>query len=447
MNKINLRFQPISKERFEAYFYGRNPFVRNFSTELEWFSYESGDIQLLATMLRCEIDKDFNAIVLGRDLRKKYRAIHTIVSKPSREELLAELDKSIDDLVASHVEGYFPQGDDGDLPFSLFTQRIHQDKRNHYLKILTEDPDYFPARIMMEELAYWFKDPDGMFIRAMQGNEFNSRLFELYLHALFYELDFDSDRTHPYPDFLVTKAGYTLAIEAVTVAEIEEEKGRKVIFDEEEQERLRIHIKQVMPFKFANALRKKVNHRPEPAKLHYWELPHTKGHPFIIAIHDYSRTMSMCFSGSALHSYLYGVDEKDGKIIKIDKHENGTRQIRSNFFEHSSNKYVSAVMLVTQATLPKFNRMGRIAGLYSPTTLAQVQGLRTNSEGIPTPFMMFAEHPDYKELWHDGVYIFHNPNAEIPLNPNLFPHVAHIFAHTEGTVTHHPANFNYNQLL
>lgn len=436
-----MRFAPISQERFNAYFYGRTPYVRLFSTELEWFVFESGDITLLATMIRCEIDKDFNAVILSRDLRRKFRAIDIIVSKSSRDELLEELDSYIENLLARHVDGLFPQGDDGHGPFALFTNRLPAEKRNYYLRLLTENPDYFPAQVIMEELAYWFEDPDGTFIRAMQGNEFNSRLFELYLHAMFYELDFQLDRTYAQPDYLLTKARKTVAVEAVTVAEIEGASGRDAVMNEEELEKLRRHVEQEMPFRFARALRKKVSHRPEPAKLAYWELPHTKGHPFVIAVHDYSRTLSMSFSEPALRSLLYGIVINEGQIFKIERHENDGKTISSHFFGHEDNKHVSAVLLATQATLPKFNRMGRVAGLRSPTTFAFVHGIRTNAEGEPKPFKALVEHPQYHEFWHEGVFLYHNPNAITPLDPELFPHVVHISMDDKGMNEYMPANY------
>lgn len=197
-------FQSISKEAFEARFYGRNPVVRLISTELEWFIQERGDVTLLAVMLRCKIDKDFNAIVLGRDLGRCYRAIHIIVSESTRDELVQGLNDSADDLFAAHVDGLFPQGDES-VPFAIFNSKVPEARRNRYYQLLTEDPVHFPSRVMMEELALWFKDPDGVFIRALQGNEFNSRLFELYLHAVFYELEFEIDRSHPQPDYCLRK--------------------------------------------------------------------------------------------------------------------------------------------------------------------------------------------------------------------------------------------------
>lgn len=103
-----MRFEPISKEFFEAYFYGRTPFVRLFSTEIEWFFFETSKTTLLVVVLRCEIDKDFNAIVLGRDMNRKFRAINVIVSKKSREQLLLDLEGCIDEPVSRHVDGIFP---------------------------------------------------------------------------------------------------------------------------------------------------------------------------------------------------------------------------------------------------------------------------------------------------------------------------------------------------
>lgn len=436
-----MRFESITKERFDAHFYGRTPYTRIFSTELEWFSFEREGVTLLAAMIRCEIDKDLNAVVLGRDLRRKFRAIDIVVSHNSRSALLAELDGHIEHLVASHVDGLFPQGDDDNGAFSIFTHRLPPEKRSHYLQLLTDDPDYFPARVIMEELAHWFEDPDGMFIRAMQGNEFNSRLFELYLHAMFYELDFQSDRTHPHPDYLLSKAGKSIAVEAVTVAEIEEVHGRGAEWNVQEIEKLRCHVEREMPFRFARALRKKVNHRPKPANLPYWELEHTKGHPFVIAVHDYSRTMSMSFSESALRSLLYGVVIQEDKIFQIERHEHDGKTISSNFFGHEANRHVSAVLLATQATLPKFNRMGRVAGLRSPTTLAMVRGMRTNENHEPKPFEALVEHPQYREFWHEGVFLFHNPNAVTPLDPNLFPDVVHVFIDEMGMSDNMPKNY------
>lgn len=102
-----------------------------------------------------------------------------------------------------------------------------------------------------------------------------------------------------------------------------------MILDHEAVEDLQRYVKEQMPFKFARTLLKKVRHKPEPLKLCYWELDHTKGKPFIIALHDYSRRLSMSISMPALQSYLYGVDMDSGS--KIEQHLFENRSIPSNF--------------------------------------------------------------------------------------------------------------------
>lgn len=432
-------FQSISKEAFEARFYGRTPFVKLFSTELEWFLEEQDDITLLAVMLRCKIDNDINAVVLGRDLDRRFRAIRIIVSKNSRDEILHELNACVDELLASHVDKCFPQGDETS-PFAIFDPRIPEQRRNRYYCLLAEDPLHFPARIMMEELAYWFKDPDGVYIRALQGNEFNSRLFELYLHAVFYELDFEISRVHSQPDYCLRKGSEQVFIEVTTVAEHEGAEARE--FNLEEIEDIQRHVAEEMPFKFSRALLNKVRHRPEPERLHYWELEHVRGAPFVIALHDYSRQMSMVYSSLALQEYLYGLRvTTDGKVETLDRHAVGERSIPVNFFALDRHAHISAVMLATQGTIPKFNRMGRLAGLRSPNSLAVVMGARTDSEGNMRPFRTLVEKRTYTEYWHEGIYIFHNPRAAHPLDPDLFPHVIHVFQTSDGIEQYVPNDF------
>lgn len=435
-----MTFQEIPREKFESVFYGRTPYVKLFSTEHAWFMLTLGDVTLLAVMLMCEIDKDWNVVIFGRDLSKRFRAIDVIASLDSKKAVVEAMNERIDNLIAAHVDGLFPQGDEQGV-FDIFGMKVHPEKRNHYLKLLVEDPTHFPARVMMEELAYWFKDPDGVFIRGLQGNEFNSRLFELYLHAVFYELDFMIDRDYPQPDFLLKKEGQIVAVEATTVSEffdpVEKMELKPEVFEE-----LQAYVDVVMPFKFARTLRKKMRHRPEPEKLAYWELPQTVGHPFVLAVHDYSQRMSMTISRAAMQAYLYGILEKEGAMIPISEHINGEDRIPSNFFGNDENRFLSAVMLPTMATVPKFNRMGMIAGLEAPNTHCVIFGIRTDDDCVPQRYVARVNDPMYKEFWHEGIYIYHNPKAVNPLDPALFPHVVHVFQLEDGSIEQWiPANY------
>lgn len=114
-----MTFQEISREKSESVYYGRTPYVKLFSTEHAWFMLALGDVTLLAVMLRCEIDKDLNVVILGRDLSKRFRAIDVIVSLDSKEAIVEAMNGRIDNLVAAHVDGLFPQGDEQGV-FDIF---------------------------------------------------------------------------------------------------------------------------------------------------------------------------------------------------------------------------------------------------------------------------------------------------------------------------------------
>ena len=428
----------ITKEQFEVYFYGRTPYVKTFSEEICWFKYVQGDVTLLATIVFCKIDNDYNAIFLGRDLDKKYRAIKVIVSYEAKETLIADMEKSIPELLSKHHNGCFMQGDESEEAFSIFLSRVPEHKKNIYLKMLLEEPRHYPAFIVMQELAYWCKDPDGIFIRDFQSASFNSRLFELYLNAIFYEMDFEISRDYAQPDYILSKHGIQIAVEAVTVAEMEEP-TEKLILNQDEFEDLQTYVKEQMPFKFARTLLKKVRHRPEPLKLHYWELEHTKGKPFIIALHDYSRRLSMSFSMPALQSYLYGVDFDSGS--KIEQHFFENRSIQSNFFGSSKNENVSAVLLATHATIPKFNRMGIVAGIEQKNIKTIVRGVKTDDSSTPLPFVAAVNDPSYEEPWCTATYMFHNPKALTPIHPALFPKVIHVFEENGKILHYYPPNY------
>jgi len=435
-------FKSISQSRYEAYFYGRSPHVKAYTKEVAWYAYDSGHITLLAVVLYCKIDHDYNVVILARDLVRRFRAAGWSGSWATIEEAMQDASSKIPAIEKEAIEGLVSQGDEGPSPFDIFASKVPEHKQNRYLKLLLNDPTYYPAKIAMEELANWFEDPDGIFIRGLQGNEFNSRLFELYLQAVFYEMDFVIDHSHPQPDYLLSKNGAVVSVEAATVAEFDgEEEVEPRRFGEETLSDLFEHVEKVMPFKFQRTLAKKVRHRPEPLRLPYWELPHTKGHPFLIAIHDYSRTMSMATSQGALQKYLYGLELVDGVMMPIERHEFEGRTIASNFFGQVGNRHVSAVMLATGATLPKFNRMGRLAGVHSPTSVAAVSGIRTNDKGEMGPFSAIVEKSGYQEAWHDGIYIFHNPNAVIPFDPELFPRAIHCFQVDDGIREYFPPNF------
>jgi hypothetical protein len=250
-------------------------------------------------------------------------------------------------------------------------------------------------------------------------------------------------RDYKAPDYLCNKFGNTVYIEAVTVNPTQngEVKSRSP-----EPEELRRRLENFMPIKFGSALFSKLRKK-------YWKKEHVKGNPLIFAIHDFHEERSMLWSSSALPIYLYGLRhicnrDSSGKLSityeKVKKHKWGGKEIPSGFFFLPDGEHVSAVLFSNSATLSKFNRMGKLARFGDP----RVEMIRVgtcynkdpNSEA-PLEFKARVREEEYDESWGQGISMFHNPNALIPVEPGLFSEVAHHFFGEGRIVSYIPEFF------
>jgi hypothetical protein len=91
------------------------------------------------------------------------------------------------------------------------SEKLHQS----FLHLL--DPRSEPARAMVQDVFTSFEDADGNFVEQFQTSGFDARFFELYLYAYFSRSGFKVHRPRPNPDFLVSRAGLEVAVEATTV--------------------------------------------------------------------------------------------------------------------------------------------------------------------------------------------------------------------------------------
>ena len=55
---------------------------------------------------------------------------------------------------------------------------------------------------------------------------------------------------------------------------------------------------------------------------------------------------------------------------------------------------------------------------------------------------MIVNSAGYEEDWIEGLNVYHNPNAEIPLPMEMFPGAAHYFCDKAGQVTSHTPHFH-----
>jgi hypothetical protein len=286
-----------------------------------------------------------------------------------------------------------------------------------------------PARWMMDQAYSTFIDPDGNFLEQLQSTGFDSRFFELYLHAYFAFSGFEIDRTHDAPDFIVSRAGITAAVEVTTVnaptSGILAELGKKI--DELSPAEMQEYLRHELPMRFGSPLFSKLKRR-------YWELEHCRGLPVVLAIEAFHDTDSLGFTDAALSGYLYGIAETatwdvDGNLkIQFERmyeHVVGEKKIPSSFFDQPDAENISAVVFTNSGTSSKFGRMGFQFGIGNDTIEMFRAGYCFNeaeSARDPTLFQYNLNAPPLVEPWGQGMVVLHNPRAFHPLPLEFFRH-------------------------
>ena len=423
---MNNQLHAISRPLYQLLTLKLIPYEGIFGKNVAWFSTD--DRRLLVVIVLDFTDKDYNAVILGRDTQKWYRCINVKVSYPNIESAVEAAQEEINTIPLE--QSVFPQGDEGKV-FDIFSPTVPENKQHRNFKILQRE-GHSPAREVIQELCFCFKDKDGNFREQFQTSGFNARLFELYMFAFLHEEHFFVDESSSYPDFICSKGAKNYAIECTTV-----NKGENDISafpDDPKQQANLFH--NYFPIKFGSALYSKLNHKTEGKS--YWELPQVKGKPFIIAIEDFHLENAMCYSFPGLECYLYGYkyapeQKADGTIIpnpkKILAFVWGNKTIDQCFFDLPESENVSAVLLVNAGTIAKFNRMGAIAGLGNEHLRITRNGIYANPDPksmMPIPFSIEINQ-DTQESWAEGARMYHNPHAKIPVDPNDFTGILHCY--------------------
>ena len=428
----------ISSKRFEALCYTRSPYM-----DLDWESvryYETDDESNIATVEYCRSDNDFGYIIFGRDIRNIFRCVdvcHSFYATASEAEIaLQEKIKSYE----NDGKRKYKQGDEKRPIQDIFKPKIPKKRRHKYFNLISSSEAYGAARRMIQEISYSFIDKDNNFVQEFQGKGFNQRLWEIFLYVLFQKTKFEIDFTNSSPDFSLLKYGVPVFVEAVTV-------GQNPDFDIIATSPMDVVnlSDDYMPIKFGSSLHSKMAKR-------YWKLPNVKGHPFVLAIHDYHGPAigpdilgSMTWSRAGLESYLYGTREEiiiDGDVLKprlidgkngpeiatqrIEYHKHKDKTIPSRFFEQPDSENVSAILFSNGATVSTFNRMGKLAG-FSTKNIDMIRlGTRFNSEtSMVESFNINVDSENYDEHWGETVTMFHNPHARYPIPPELFEGISH----------------------
>jgi hypothetical protein len=403
--------------------------------------WAADDERLLGVVIMDLTDLDYNFVILARDKNGRFRAVSVGDTYFTRRMAEAALITRMPEVYAQGNSA-FEQGDETGKPLNLFTPRVPHHRLHPDFLTLSDGPALAAARDVISEMAKVLEDPDGNFVKDFQTTGFNARLWELYLFAALVEEGFRLDRSHPQPDFIVSKGEQAIAIEATTVNPTIADDGKPVASrTPKTTEDIEDFRRNYMPIKFGSPLFQKLEKKD-------WERSHVQGLPYLIAIADFHGQMTMTWSGSALSSYLFGLDLEfnptpDGDLswsyMPIKEHVHGKKRIPSGFFEQPNTENVSAVLFTNAGTLSKFNRMGVLADFGDPRVRLIRQGMMLNpnpESALPFAFAIDIDSPDYHEGWADELQLFHNPNALHPLDPDLFPQAFHHFL-KDGDIRSH----------
>jgi len=433
-----LALKEISELRFNAIAgYARHPRAVLTGEELAYYEAEDGSI--LGLLIRDRTDGDFAGMAFGRDAKLRFRwtSMTNFLESPElAHDALAELMTNLLD----EPDEFHHQGDERGEPVNFFTPMHPLDVLHPDFQQVASEIGFFPARGIIEPMMRWHEDLDGNFVEQFQSTAFDQRIWELYLFATLIELGFSLDVTHAVPDFIGTSLFGPIAVEAVTVGPTR--RGAEIVPPPpvETQEQMEAYLWDYMPIKFGSPLFSKLRKK-------YWEKEQIAGVPLVFAIADFSSPGSMIHTRSALERYLYGYsfdaarDEQGRAVaqpIKIIEHRWGDKVIPSGFFDIPDSEHVNAVISTTAGTISKFNRMGILAGFDAGNVLMTRTGTVVDPDPVardPLLFKAIVNAKGYHESWVEGLNVYHNPRAIIPLEEHLVPGAAHHHCDAEGNWT------------
>lgn len=309
------------------------------------------------------------------------------------------------------------------MGIDLFAEQRTKNKLHPQFLTLRDFPMCESARGMLREIQARFDDPDGNFVEQFQTSGFDSRTFELFLFALFEESGHSIDRSHDRPDFMITKDGLSVSVEAVTAnpKPSKEHQPYDAFPVSRSDDELKKYLQNDLAIRIGSPLFTKLKKR-------YWELPHVAGKPLVLAIQCFHEPGALSFTSTTLTHLLFGYRQswyhnKDGELIisevPITEHRSDIKSIPSGFFSQPGADNISAVLFANTGTIPKFGRMGLEAGHGSGTVRMLRHGTcyrHDKNSALPEPFVYEVGDPEQgRETWREGTILIHNPNALHPL--------------------------------
>lgn len=435
----------LSPARFNVFAIGtRLSPTRHMAEEISYWSDQ--EERVLGLVFRDTTDDDYGWVLLARDRLGRFRSVDISVSLRSPEYatigLRQRIAKAVED---GDFDALGHQDDETNYATNLLDlpTGTNPDKLHPHFRVLRDDPGRAPARGVLKEIGPWLTPSDPHFVSEFQFQQFDQRLWEVYLWSALREMGFDITQPQA-PDFQCRAPGIEFTVEATTVTA----STSGVLADHPDPktpDEMRAFLADYMPMKFGSSLTSKLNKKNAVGES-YWERGATAGKPFVLAIADFHKSGgagdreggSMPYTQSAIWPYLYGnrVDWEilDGTLVvravPVESFTYNGKVVPAGFFDLPGAENVSAVLFSNAGTLAKFDRMGVAAGFDAPGHRYFRVGLRLNPDPNAAHGLPFSEEVTangYSEGWADELQLFHNPKAKHPLRKDVFSGITQHF--------------------
>jgi hypothetical protein len=337
----------------------------------------------------------------------------------------------------------------------IFETVVPESETSPLFQVVRDQASQSSARRLMNRVFEEWPHRRREFRRDFQTSGFSARTWELALFAYLVERDYSVDLSFGRPDFMVSRDGVTVALEATTTNPPRNQLPQSkpaVLSQELPQVPKDIEASRTeLIFQLAKALRRKLHHVDSEGR-HYWEASHAAGLPFVIAVEAFHGDTALFHSDSPLASYLYGLHwtggtnepgETEITMELVDEHRRGTRSIPSAFFAFPDARHVSAVLFSNASTASQFLRIGIELGMDDPNFTVVRVGTCYNADPAavdPLPFRYVVEPGKHRETFAQGLRLFHNPSALVPLPRGFFTDISEMWLSPSGLVpgTHPP---------
>ncbi|WP_054785485.1 hypothetical protein [Pseudovibrio denitrificans] len=203
----------IRKARFDEFTFGFSGSgdQENWNAVAYWSTHDS---EALAALYYVEKADSYLGVLCLRNDQHRFAPHGPLVPFRTLREGEASICQKLKEIEERTTELVCPTGE-GKPGVDLFTTN-HNGTLNPVFVNIRDTMHSQAARKQLQEIANWFVDGDGNFVREFQTAGTDARLWELYLFRVFHALDMKIDQTSAVPDFTLELNGQKMFVEAVT---------------------------------------------------------------------------------------------------------------------------------------------------------------------------------------------------------------------------------------